>query len=133
MRRWLLDTGVWLAHIEGSRLSVFLERLVGDEHHRIFTSAITVAELTSVMVRRGRGEDAPDRLRLVRRSSEVLPLGEDILELAGRIHAEERSRHRDFSLADSLILAHAKEYAATLLTTDRSLAKNRQGVRARLL
>ena len=107
--------------------------LAQDDRHEILTSPVTLAELVSVLERRGKGDAVHRTLGLVRRSSSVVPLLEADFERAGHVYARERAHHRDFGIADALILTQAHAHAAQILTTDKPLTRNQEGVRARAL
>jgi predicted nucleic acid-binding protein len=95
---------------------------------QLHTSAISIAELTSVACRRGAAGKVDQILGFVRRLSTVEPLTNTILEAAGRIHAADQDRPARLSLADAIILAQAHDTASTLVTTDVGLVKNRHRV-----
>lgn len=119
-----------MAH--GTEPSPVAVQVLQKPENQVLTCPASLAEIVSVLERRGLSAKVPPLLEKIRRISEIVPLAEATYENAGRVHARERSFHRDFSLADALILAQAKEQSATVLTTDRALAKNHQGVVARL-
>ena len=128
LTRWLFDTGVWYRWLQGTAPARAAARLYEDQSNEIIASGITISELVSLLHQRGIGNKADKVLTALRARATVILPTEQTLEAAGRIHADERSHHRDFSLADALILAQAKEHRAHVLTTDVALRSNRQGV-----
>lgn len=128
LTRWIFDTGVWLHY--GSVEAV---RLAADAARRgpsaeILAAPVSLAEAASVLVRRGQAARVERVIASIRETSRLIEAGPDEWVACGRIHAAERARHPDLSLADALILAVARSEKARLLTTDRVLAKNGSGV-----
>lgn len=124
---------MWVRLGHGHPPSPEPQTLLEDERNEVWTSAISLAELVSLLHRRGLSAQVEAAIRRMKGLSHVLIPSEETFEAAGRLHAAERSFHRDFSLADALILAQAQEMGARLLTTDHALARNRQGVRVKVL
>lgn len=127
----MFDTGIWLhSAIESVRRETDAIRATGAE---ILTCPATFAEIISVLRRRGESERVPRLLDLVRQVSRVSSTDLDLWSDAGRIHAAERAKHPNLGLVDALILATALAEKARLLTTDRAVAGNSSGVKAKLV
>ncbi|MDY6774399.1 MAG: PIN domain-containing protein, partial [Candidatus Nanohaloarchaea archaeon] len=71
--------------------------------------------------REGLTEEWKIRRHFVRMKSEVLDLDFSVAEEAGDLKQELRKEHEDAGLADAVILSHAHEEEATVLTGDRHL------------
>jgi predicted nucleic acid-binding protein len=130
---WLIDTGVWLRIAAGADVVALLDSKRVPAKDEVLASAITIAEVTSVLCRQGKRKDVGRLLGFLRRLSTIQPLTETGCEAAGFIHADERARTPNLSLADAIILAQAKSAGAVLVTTDATLARNRQRVRTRVV
>lgn len=124
---------MWLELGRNRTESEAARRILEDARHQVYTSPVTLAEIVSVLLRKGARAKVSATLHRIRAMSSVSVLDEVLFENAGAVHAEERARQSNFSLADALILASARALSATLLTTDRGFVKNRQGVPVRLL
>ena len=112
--RVVVDSWAWLELFRGSEKGRRVDReLAGSEP---FTSAITLAEVVSVSLRRRRPVD--DKVAAIRGQSKVVsPSSDDALD-AGRIHAEARRKSPNFSLSDSFVLQLARKVGAKVLTGD---------------
>ncbi|MBI2077593.1 MAG: PIN domain-containing protein [Euryarchaeota archaeon] len=130
---WLFDTSVWHSLASRGGPHPVVDGIRHNPRNKIATSAVSIAELHSILARRGLGHRVDWVVRKVHEASDVLVPSEEVFALAGRIHAAERSHRRDFSLADAILLAQAKGLGAKLLTHDRPLFKNRQGVAVQVL
>ena len=128
--RWLFDSGIWLNHARNDAVRRAVDN-VRQKDGDILTSPVSIAEMISVLHRRGMQEHAPALVRIVRELSTIATLDAAFWEETGKIHATERTRVADLSLADASILALARSKSAMLLTTDLALVKNRSGVRTK--
>ncbi|HEX9815951.1 MAG TPA: PIN domain-containing protein [Candidatus Thermoplasmatota archaeon] len=130
MKRWLFDTGIWLHYGQSESIRDVVGKLRTDGAE-FLTAPIALAEITSVLARRGRSKDSSAILDRLRRLSSIVPLQTDVYESVGRIHAAERAHFPDLSMADALVIATAQQESARILTTDESVARNHQGVKSR--
>jgi predicted nucleic acid-binding protein len=60
-----------------------------------------------------------ERLLFVRSSTVVMDLTDEIATVAGEIDAERKEKVRDWGLADSIVLATARELGAKVVTGDK--------------
>lgn len=127
---WLFDTGIWLGMVTDGDIVPKARRVLRDPRNSVVTSAVSLAEITSILVRRGLHAKVSGTLAQIRRQGPVVDVDVDTFVRAGEIHGKERSQHSHFSLADCIILDQARSHRARILTTDRKLAANRQGVKA---
>jgi predicted nucleic acid-binding protein len=126
----MYDTGIWLRLAAEGNLVTKAAKIVRDRRHTVVTSAVSLAEITSVLVRRGLQARVDETLADVARWGAVLEVDSQTFVRAGHIHGQERAHHSHFSLADCILLEQARAANARILTTDRRLANNRQGVKA---
>jgi predicted nucleic acid-binding protein len=61
-----------------------------------------------------------ERLRFVRSSTVVLDLTDEIATVAGEIDVQRKEKVRDWGLADSIVLATARESGAKVVTGDKN-------------
>jgi len=112
--RVVLDSWAWLELFSGSEKGRRVDReLKGSES---FTSAVTLSEVVSVSLRRKRRVD--DKIAAIRSQSRVTPPSADDAEEAGRMHADEKRRAPNFSLADAFVLQLARKMDARIVTGD---------------
>jgi len=88
------------------------------------TPTTVIAELSRKLLREtlaGRETVAGrlERLRFVRSSTVVLDLTDEIATVAGEIDVERKEKVRDWGLADSIVLATARESGAKVVTGDK--------------
>ncbi len=101
-----------------------------DSRHTVLSSGVSFAELASVLRRRGAVTKIGSLLDLVRSVSIVLDVPLATFERAGHIHGRERAHSSRLSMADAILLAQAQTEGARLLTKDKGLIENHEGVRA---
>ena len=112
--RVVLDSWAWLELFSGSEKGKKVDRELAESES--FTSAVTLAEVVSVSLRRGRPVD--EKVAAIRGQSKVLsPSSDDAIE-AAQLHAETKRRAPDFSLADAFVLQAARKLGATVITGD---------------
>lgn len=86
------------------------------EGNEVLTFAITVAEVMSKIAREGFDFEAAYHILVS--NSRIVNVDVDLSMEAGVIHSEMRKIKRDFGLADSYILATAREMKLKILTGD---------------
>ena len=99
----------------------------------IWTSTVSIAELVSNAHRRGLAHRTAAWLGMLRATARRVSASEEIMESAGAIHATERRRIPDLSLADAIILASARHVGAIVVTLERGMVGNRVGVKVKRL
>lgn len=129
--RWLFDTGIWLNLADSSNVMEAVDSIRRSSASEILAAPVTLAESVSVLSRRGRQADGLALSRQIQQQARVPAMTVDLWERVGTIHAAERARVPDLRLADAMILAVASQESAKLLTTDRLLAGNTCGVKAK--
>lgn len=116
---WLLDTNVISAAMRG--VGGVADRLRATPPSAIVVSPISVAELRFGASRRGSAALDASLARLLG-DLHVVPLDQDVAELAGRLMAERERLGRPLSLADALIAAQCLHLGCTLVTHDGDFA-----------
>jgi PIN domain nuclease of toxin-antitoxin system len=121
MTKYVVDAYAWMEYLGGTAKGTVVREIIFDNKNEAITSSVTVAEVVSVVLRRG--FDCADSLEAIRRLSTLHIAEETLAEEAGRIHAELRKKMKDFGLADAFVLASAKQLKAKILTGDPHFKK----------
>lgn len=114
----VVDSYAWVEYAagsaEGEQAQPYIE---GD--YLLYTPAIVVAELADRASRTERREACEDDLRpFIRRHTTVIPLDEELADLAGALKWELRGSSPEAGLADAIVLATARSTEARVLTGD---------------
>ncbi len=120
----VLDTWAWFEVLGGTpRGSVIAKDYLADESVRIITVDISLAEASAVLQDRGQAQRIPAVVDdIIAASDEVVPITRDDAVRAGPLRSELRKAAKDASLADSLLLAIARNRNAVLLSCDPAFA-----------
>ncbi len=111
----VVDSWAWLELFSGSDRGKRVEKEI-EKAEKVFTSAISLAEVVSVATRRKRPTE--EKIAVIRSQSVVLvPSSDDAVE-AGLLHAEAKAEAPGFSLADAFVLQAARKLGARVLTGD---------------
>ncbi|MBS7622270.1 type II toxin-antitoxin system VapC family toxin [Candidatus Bathyarchaeota archaeon] len=111
---YLIDSFAWLEYFSGStagaRAKPFIESSKG------ITPTIVIAEMSEKYRRENLVFD--EDLDFIVRRTRIIPLDTRIAEKAGALGYERKLRVRGWGLADSIILATAREHGAKIVTGD---------------
>jgi len=117
----LIDSWAWIEYWrEGPRAREAAEYVEGDED--ALASAVNLAEVYHWFLRQYDERVADERRRTIERRCLVVPLDADLAVEAARLRRGER-----LSLADSIILATARKFGASMVTGDPDL-RGKRGV-----
>lgn len=112
----LLDTSALVEFFDStSKGKLITEEMLSPEA-TLFIPSIVVAEITSKLARRG--FNSAKFLGELESSASVLSLTSNVAKRAGDLHAELRKKDKDISLADCIIMVHADDEGALIITTD---------------
>jgi len=115
MSKYVIDSYAWIEYFEGSAKGRVVQKVI-LEKHEIITSAVTVAEVISRMKRKGFEVD--DIYLALTNLSQIEDTHALDAKDVGLIHAELRSKVKDFGLADAFVLAVAHQHDAKIITGD---------------
>jgi predicted nucleic acid-binding protein len=87
-----------------------------DERNRLFTHAVSVAEIISKEKRRSK--DPEVAFQAITNLSKIIPVEENDSKAVGYLHAEIKSKNKNFGLADSFVLFAARKIGGSVLTGD---------------
>jgi predicted nucleic acid-binding protein len=110
----VIDTFAWIEYFGGTEKGDNAKQYI--ESGEAITPTIVVAELTDKYLRERM--NPKERLNFVRTKSTILPLDDEIAEVAGRISAERRPRVNGWGLVDSIVLATARARGLKVVTGD---------------
>lgn len=122
---FVIDTYAWVEYFAGSEGGRKVRSYV--ESRSCATPTIVIAELSGKLLREVRGsretgEGRSRKLDFVRSSTDVIPLDGDVATRAGELDIERKQSVKNWGLADSIVLATAREGGAQVVTGDRHFA-----------
>lgn len=122
----LLDTHIWIWSIlEPHRLSHRVTKALDDSGNQIWLSAISLWEVL-LLHRKGRIKIGADALAWVTHAANVVPVNEAPLTFEVALAVSRVNLPHD-DPADQFLVATAKVFGLTLVTSDRHLV-NAQGI-----
>ncbi len=113
---FVLDAYAWVEYLDGSPRGRKVQDIIEDERSRVYTCAVTIAEVVSKFIRREK--DPKVAYDAITSNSIIINIDQEISRLAGEKHAEVRKRVKDFGLADAYVLVCSNVQQATILTGD---------------
>lgn len=113
---FIVDAYAWVEYLDGSPRGEKVRAIIEDERSRVYTCAVTIAEVVSKFIRRQK--DTKVAYDAITSNSIIINIDQEISRLAGEKHAEVRKRVKDFGLADAYVLVCSNVQQATILTGD---------------
>lgn len=118
---FVIDTYAWVEYFAGSEAGRKVRSFV--EGRRCATPTVVIAELSGKLLKEVRANRETDegrsrKLEFVKSSTEMIPLDGDIATRAGEFNVERKQSVRNWGLADSIVLATAREAGAQVVTGD---------------
>ena len=122
---FVIDTYAWVEYFAGSEAGRKVRAHV--EGRSCATPTVVIAELSAKLLREARAnreteEGRSGKLEFVRSSTEVVGLDLDTAIRAGELDVERKQSVRNWGLADSIVLATARNAGAKVVTGDRLCA-----------
>jgi len=114
--RYVVDAHAWIEYFIESDKGKRVKEIVESEENKIFTSLITIAEVSSVGAREKRDVELGNKT--ITSLSNVYGISMEFAKEAGILHAETRKKVKDFGLADSIVLLTARKLGAKIITGD---------------
>ncbi len=112
----MLDSFAWMEYFMGTEKGEKVREIV-ESDTILYASPVILAEIYSKSQRvDGSGKE---RVGFILNRCVVVELDDEIGVEAGRIHAEMKSRVRDFGMIDALIIASARKRGLKILTGDK--------------
>jgi len=113
---FVIDAYAWIEYLDGSARGTFVRNIIENANNKIYTCAVTVAEVVSKFIRRG--YDPETAFSAITTNSTIIKADENLSKTAGETHAKIKSQIRDFGLADAYVLACALKHRTKVLTGD---------------
>jgi len=113
-RAAVLDSFAWIEYFNGTTAGEKVQRFL--ETGRVLTPAIVVAELSEKHKRLNR-EFGP-KYDFVKARTSVVPLEEELARVAGELNFERKKRVKGWGMADSIVLATARQSKSMIVTGD---------------
>ena len=114
--KYVIDAYAWIEYFIESGKGKKVKGLVESQDNEIFTSVITIAEVSSIGVREKRDVELGNKSILGLSSIYFINL--ELAREAGILHAEIRKKIKDFGLADTFVLLTARKLGAKVITGD---------------
>ncbi len=112
--RYVIDAYAWIEYFIESNKGKKVKEIVELQDNEIFTSVITIAEVSSIGAREKRDVELGNKTLLS--LSNVYFINLELAKEAGILHAEIRKKIKDFGLADIFVLLTARKLGAKILT-----------------
>ena len=116
MKPYLIDTNILILAMNNHPDETFVLRWV-FQNGKLVCSPINTAEVLS-----GGTEYEHNAYRLIRQRSTVLPIDDDIAEIAGKIRSELKQKQK-LMLPDCILAATAIKHDLTFITNDADFNK----------
>lgn len=116
MHRYVIDSYAWIEYFIESKKGKIVGKIIESAENEIFTSIITIAEVSSVSKRENR--DVELAYETIANLSKIFFINPQLAKEAGILHAETRKRVKDFGLADAFVLLTARKLGAKIVTGD---------------
>jgi predicted nucleic acid-binding protein len=110
----VLDSFAWIEYFNGTSAGLKVQSFLESEH--VVTPAVVVAELSEKYKRLNR--DFGSKYDFLRSRTSIVPLEELLARLAGEINFERKKRVKGWGIADSMILATARQSGSRIVTGD---------------
>lgn len=127
----VIDSYAWIEYFKASAEGERAKRYVEGEGSA--TPSIVVAEVSRKLLREVEaGKETLDQrtrhIEFIRASSQILDLTFDTAVMAGENAVEMRKRVAGWGLADSIVLMHAREAGARVVTGDEHFRKVKEAL-----
>jgi len=112
----VIDSWAWIEYLDGSELGSRIRDIIMDERNRLYTHVVSVAEIVSKEKRRKK--DPEKAWKAITSLTKVLQINETDSKEVGFLHADIRSKNKNFGLSDSFVLHAARKLDGRVLTGD---------------
>ncbi len=117
--KYIIDSSAWIEYISGSETGKKVKAIIEGNNNIILTPSIVVAEVISKIIRLEKNAtEAKIAIKML--SKQPMEEWTDYIE-AGELHPEMRKKHKEISLADTIIKVIADKNWATIVTKDAHL------------
>ena len=116
MNSFVIDAYAWIEYFNGTKQGEKVKNIIENPKNKIFTNAVTVAELASSYRRNKLNFD--EEKRIILDLSKIYNINLEFAEEAGRLHANIKKERKKIGMADVFILLTAKKLKAKVVTCD---------------
>jgi predicted nucleic acid-binding protein len=116
--RYVIDSFAWLEYFMGSPRGEAAKEVIDNRTDEKFTPAICMAEVYAKSLKSEGEAMAETRRNFMRDRSAVAPLDEERAVEAAKIDVARKKEVNRWGLADSIVLATARELSARVVTGD---------------
>ncbi|MHB8702286.1 MAG: PIN domain-containing protein [Nitrososphaerales archaeon] len=111
-----MDSRAWFEYLDGSRLGAKVRDIIADERNRFYIHVVSLAEIVSKEKRRNK--DPETAWKAITNLTKILQIDELDSKEVGYLHAEMKSKNKNFGLADSFVLYAARKMGGRVLSGD---------------
>ena len=116
MTNLFLDSWAWIEYLDGSTIGGKVREFIIDERNKIFTHVVSIAEIMSKEERLHKNPEIA--WNAILNLSKIVYIDEWDSKEVGFLHAEIKSKNKNFGLSDSFILYAARKMTGKVLTGD---------------
>ena len=116
--RYLIDSFAWMEYFIGTARGRRVKEIVEGVSEECLVSAINVAEIYSKSIKTDGIARAEERRRFITSRCAVVEVTERMAVEAAKIDVEMKEKVKGWGLADSIVLATARDSGARILTGD---------------
>ena len=125
MSKYVLDASAWIEYLEGTARGNVVEKLLINRECELFITPITIAEVTSVVLRKMLNVEMALQAMS---SAKLVDLDREFAKKVGMMHIEMRKTVRKFSLSDAAVLVAARLLNAKIITGDEDFRHVKEAV-----
>ena len=114
----MIDSFAWMEYFMGTARGRRVRGIVEEVTAECLVSAINVAEIYSKSIRTDGIARAEERRRFIRSRCAIVEFGERLAVEAAKVDVEMKGKVKGWGLADSIVLATARDSGARILTGD---------------
>ncbi len=120
-RQYVIDTYAWVEYLIGSTKGALAKKYI--EGGSAFTPSIVIVELRKWYLKeieagRRSDEEMHKHFDFIQSITELLPLNYSLALKTGEIYFTMKKRKKDWPLADSVVLASARDHSASVISGD---------------
>jgi predicted nucleic acid-binding protein len=125
MSKVVLDTYAWIEYFRGTEQGEKVKKYVEGDY-KLLLPSIVVAELHDKYTRNNMEERWSGRKNFLKLQAETQKLDFETAEKGAELKWKLREKHDEVGLADAIILAHAVQSGAKLVTGDKHLTHRKE-------
>lgn len=116
MNKYVVDSYSWIDYFDGNKQGKKVREFLESKNNEIITNILTLSEIISVFKRRG--YDYDKAFEKIINLSKLYINNVNFSKEVGLLHAEIKTKIKDFGLADAFVLLTARKLNAKILTGD---------------